>query len=159
MGGSRSVIKAGNRWEAVKNHINMGTVVNAQNLIEDAESGVFDPIVVATAPLSVTGNRRHQRNGISGQTVSTGIDVTLPVGVRTLLVDANADNRTVTLPGANNGREVYVAKRDASANKVVVKTPSGATLATLVSQNSAASFISDGTSWYVLWLAPNSSGM
>ena len=72
-----------------------------------------------------------------------------------VLADATAAAFTVTLPTPTSGRMVTVKKVDASANAVTVgpaaaETIDGAASATLAAQWDVATFVSDGTNWFVI---------
>ncbi|MNT84089.1 hypothetical protein D3C72_2240570 [compost metagenome] len=86
----------------------------------------------------------------------TAVDLTLSSAHCTVLVDASAAARTITLPtAASSTRRIYTIKKiDASANTVTIdgnasEVIDGAATQVLATQWSALTIQSNGTSWFI----------
>lgn len=105
---------------------------------------------VPTSTLDIDGSMALPTSAISSSPTADGTQ-------HTLLVDATAANRTITLPAASgvSGRIYVIKKIDSSANTVTIDPNAaelidGAATKVLSAQWDSLTIQSDGTSWFII---------
>lgn len=107
---------------------------------------------------SAEGTSTLESSGSFGAAIATvSANTTLSNAHHTVLVDATAASRTITLPAASGcARRIYIIKKiDASANTVTIdgnasETIDGATTRVLTTQWETVRIQSNGTAWFVI---------
>jgi hypothetical protein len=91
-------------------------------------------------------------NAISHVNVTS--NTTLSAATTFVTVDATSGNITITLAAASNLKPIYVKRTDSSANTVTIQPASGTidggSTYAIVAQYEAATFVPDGTNFWVL---------